>query len=178
MSGYENGSGAEGRATPMTSPEVRPIARTENLLSTELASGEVVVFDKERNRAHCLNPAAAVVWRGCDGRRTASELAAFVAEATGTAPDETVVWASVMELRKLRLLKGIPDAVVPGVGLTRREALVRAGARAAAAAALVPLVHTVLAPKSAAAASCLQSGAACTAGAECCSGSCVGNVCA
>lgn len=162
----------------MTSNEVRPIARVDGLLSTELASGEVVVFDKERNRAHCLNPAAAVVWRCCDGRRTLSELAAFVAAETGTATDETVVRASVMELRKLNLLDVTPEAVVPGVGLTRREALIRAGARAAAAAALVPLVHTVLAPKPAAASSCLQSGAACSVGSQCCSGSCVGNVCA
>jgi hypothetical protein len=56
-------TGSEKKGTPMTGFEARPTARMNDLLSTELASGEVIVFDKQRNCAHCLNPAAAAVWR-------------------------------------------------------------------------------------------------------------------
>jgi hypothetical protein len=84
---------------------------------------------------------------------------------------------SVKELGKLGLLEDLPAESFPRLGLTRREALARAGSRAAAAAALIPIVATVLAPKPAAASSCLQTGAACTAGTQCCSGVCASLQC-
>lgn len=162
----------------MTSCDARPTARMNDLLSTELVSGEIIVFDKQRNRAHCLNPAAAEIWRACDGQRTVADLAIFVATATGTAVDESVVWASVRELRSLHLLEELPAGTVPADGFTRRQALTRAGSAVAKAAVLVPLIATVLAPKSSAAASCQQPGSPCTVGSQCCSGNCLGSVCA
>lgn len=171
-------TGSEEKGTPMTSFEAKPTARMNDLLSTELASGEVIVFDKQRNRAHCLNPAAAAIWRACDGERTVAEVAAFVAAASGTAMDESVVRGSVRELGSLHLLEELPTGSLLPEGITRRQAMARAGSAAAKAAVLVPLIATVLAPKSSAAASCQQPGSPCTVGSQCCSGNCVGSTCA
>jgi len=33
------------------------------------ADGEVLIYDLERNKAHCLNNTAARVWQYCDGER-------------------------------------------------------------------------------------------------------------
>jgi hypothetical protein len=36
---------------------------------------ETLVYDLQRNRAHCLNRTAALVWRHCDGQATVADLA-------------------------------------------------------------------------------------------------------
>ena len=54
--------------------QIIPQARQEGLIVQEL-SEEVLVYDQQRHQAHCLNQTAAVVWRQCDGRRGAQEVA-------------------------------------------------------------------------------------------------------
>ena len=36
---------------------------------------EVLVFDLETNKAHCLNQTAAFVWKACDGVNSVAEIA-------------------------------------------------------------------------------------------------------
>lgn len=167
----------EERGTSMTNHEGRPVAKTDELLSTRLSSGEVVVFDRKRNRAHALNPAAATIWHGCDGRRTAADLAELLSRETGAEPDAEVVRLSLAELEKLELLERPAGGPRYSDRVTRREAFVRAGTKAAAAAAALPIIATVLAPTSASASSCRQTGVSCTAGSQCCSGVCAGGFC-
>ena len=57
----------------MGAPE-RPQARTEGLVIKALPD-EILVHDLARHRTHCLNGAAAAVWRLCDGRRTPADIA-------------------------------------------------------------------------------------------------------
>jgi len=45
-----------------------PQARRSGLM-LEQADGEVLIYDLERNKAHCLNNTAARVWQYCDGER-------------------------------------------------------------------------------------------------------------
>ena len=47
--------------------ETNPLARREGLVIRELAD-EVLVYDLDRDRAHCLNQTAAFIWQCCDGR--------------------------------------------------------------------------------------------------------------
>ncbi|HQP88449.1 MAG TPA: PqqD family peptide modification chaperone [Thermoanaerobaculia bacterium] len=161
----------------MTNHEGRPVAKTEEVLSTRLSSGEIVVFDRKSNRAHALNPAAAAIWHGCDGQRTVGDLAELLSRETGTEPDPEVVRHSLAELERLELLERPAGGPRYGDLVTRREAFVRAGTRAAAAAAALPIIATVLAPTSASASSCRQTGVSCTAGSQCCSGVCAGGFC-
>jgi len=178
MPADEAPKGREERGTSMTNHEGRPVAKTDELLSTRLSSGEVVVFDRKRNRAHALNPAAATIWHGCDGQRTVADLAELLSRETGTEPDAEVVRLSLAELEKLDLLERPAGGPRYGGDLvTRREAFVRAGTKAAAAAAAIPIIATVLAPSSASASSCRQTGVSCTAGSQCCSGVCAGGFC-
>jgi hypothetical protein len=51
-----------------------PQARRSQLVIKELAS-ETLVYDESKHRAHCLNQAAAFVWKHCDGCRSISTLA-------------------------------------------------------------------------------------------------------
>jgi hypothetical protein len=50
-----------------------PEARGD-VISKEV-DGELLVYDRVRDEAHCLNQTAAAVWKLCDGRTTPSEIA-------------------------------------------------------------------------------------------------------
>lgn len=58
-----------------------PQARTDDLVINEL-SDEVLVYDLQRDKAHCLNAAAASVWKQCDGRTTVAEIARRLSESS------------------------------------------------------------------------------------------------
>ncbi len=46
-----------------------PIARKEGLVIQEMPE-EVLVYDLDTNKAHCLNQTAAFVWKSCDGKNS------------------------------------------------------------------------------------------------------------
>ena len=54
-----------------------PCRREKDLIVRQL-SDETLVYDLKRDKAHCLNPTAAAVWRHCDGRTSVSQLAALL----------------------------------------------------------------------------------------------------
>ena len=75
---------------------MKPRARTEGLVVRELPD-ELLVYDLERHRAHCLNPTAALVFKHCDGRRSVAQIARILRrELDVDAPaDESLVWLSL-----------------------------------------------------------------------------------
>jgi hypothetical protein len=137
------------------------LARSADVVLEELPD-ELLVYDLKRHRAHCLNRAAAAVFRACDGRR---DLAALVAEAQktlGPDADEELVHAALEELSRARLIEHAPARPV-----SRRKVL--------RALALAPAVLSILAPRAAQAASCGGRGSSCTKRSDCCPGlNCVG----
>jgi hypothetical protein len=56
---------------------MNPRARRNGLLSEQL-DDEWIVYDPERDRGHCLNRTAALVWQHADGERTVGDLAAML----------------------------------------------------------------------------------------------------
>ncbi len=48
-----------------------PVARHKNLIVKELPD-ETLIYDLDSDKAHCLNQTAALVWKNCDGTRSAS----------------------------------------------------------------------------------------------------------
>ncbi len=148
----------------------RPRARSEGLLVREL-EGEVLVYDLERHRAVCLNPAAAAVWRRCDGLTDVAGLGRALGEETGGGAGEEVVWLALEQLARDRLIEGRPARPAGSRRVTRRELIRRLGL---AAAATLPLVTSVVAPTPAQAASCKPPGDPCGSPLECCSGVCSG----
>jgi len=150
-----------------------PQAREENIVVQDL-DGEVLVYDLTRHKAHCLNRTAALVWRACDGRRTARDIARLVGEELHAPIDEGTVWYAIGQLDKLHLMQQSVAPPAMWAGMSRRDFLRKAGVAAAVA---VPVVISLSAPTKAHAASCLPTGATCGTPAQCCSGICVGSVC-
>ncbi len=149
----------------------RPLARSEALVTAE-AGDELIVYDLTRHRAHCLNRGAAFVWSVCDGRRTIDEIAERAVTALQSEVDGEWVTLALKQLDEAQLLAGRYGYKT---GISRRELVRRLGLGAAVA---IPLVSSILAPTPVAAASCLSSGAICSASAQCCSGLCSGTICA
>jgi hypothetical protein len=152
-----------------------PRARKEGLLVQELPD-EVLVYDLERHKAHCLNPTAALVWKHCDGRTTVSEMVQLLEKSLETSVDEDVVWCALNQLEKDHLLG---DKVAWPVGMERisRRTLIR---RVGMAAVLLPLITTITAPTAQAGTSnCVPQGGACSgAGLPCCGAfTCIGGAC-
>lgn len=54
--------------------EFLPKARSKALITKEV-DGELLVYDRTRDKAHCLNESAAAIWKLCDGRTTPAEIA-------------------------------------------------------------------------------------------------------
>ena len=148
----------------------KPLARKAGLVIQELPD-EVLVYDLERDRAHCLNETAAFVWQRCDGRTSTVEIARSLGKKINAPVDETVVSFAIDQLGRNHLMATRPVAPQLMAGMNRRE-MVRALGLAAAVA--VPVVASIVAPTPAQASTCLGTGASCTTGAQCCSGICNG----
>ena len=52
-----------------------PKARSEGIITKDI-DGELLIYDRTCDRAHCLNGTAAAIWKLCDGRRSVAEIAA------------------------------------------------------------------------------------------------------
>lgn len=127
----------------------RPIARKAGLVVQEVPD-EVLVYDLETNKAHCLNQTAAMVWRSCDGNNTVSEIAELIEAQAGGKITEDFVWLAIDQLSENRLLE--TEVAVDFKGQSRREAIKKIGLASMIA---VPVIASLVAPQSAmAAASC------------------------
>ena len=130
---------------------MKPLARQEGLLIRELPD-ELLVYDRQEHRAHCLNRTAATVFRHADGTRTVADLARLLDPGAGPAAEE-VVTLSLTRLAEAGLLEGAVPAAAAETGMTRRDLARRAGL---AAAILLPAVASIVAPTPAeAAATCV-----------------------
>ena len=151
----------------------RPLARREGLLVEKLPD-EVLIYDLDRKKAHCLNQAAALIWNNCDGRTSVSALARILEKHSEKEIQEGVVWHGLHQLHKASLIEStliLPDGKDR---LSRRELVKRIGL-----AVSIPAVVSIIAPQASAALSC--AGPACSGGpgqgtcsAPC---NCIGSVC-
>lgn len=156
--------------------EKMPQPRKSGLVVKEV-DGEVLIYDQERNKAHCLNHTAAKVWKYCDGETTVVAACSALRRELDAQVDEKLVRYAVQQFSADHLLETeveMPAFMIPG--LNRRQMVRTLGLAAAVA---VPLVSTILAPTPAQAATCTPSGGSCTpaGSALCCTGLCNVNVC-
>src|ERR1700687_2584349 len=82
-----------------------PRSRTDNLVIREL-DDETLVYDTERDEAHCLNQTAALVWKHCDGKTTAREAVQSLQSTLGVSVDTDIVWLAVKQLQRFHLVEG------------------------------------------------------------------------
>lgn len=139
---------------------MHPTRRQEGLIVVAL-DDELLVYDLEGHRGHCLNRAAAVVWRHCDGETSVDELAGLLRRELNADLGDEYVWYALRRFSNSRLLASSPEMPPQAARWTRR-ALLRRLAAAGVASVVLPTVMSVIAPTTLhAQASCLPAGSLC-----------------
>jgi len=145
-----------------------PRMREQGLVVDELPD-EVLVYDLDRHKAHCLNRTAALVWRRCDGKTRPAEIARRLQGELDQPFNEDLVWLALRQLNQINLLAepvGLPPKLA---GMSRREMVRTLGIAAAVA---VPLVTSIVSPTAVQASTCTPKGGGCTTSSQCCSKLC------
>ena len=147
-----------------------PQARQDRLVVQKLGD-ETIIYDEQRNHIHRLNPTAALVWRHCDGRRTAGDLALVVQGELGSPVTEEMIWLALDRLEKEHLLQDRLVRPEEALQITRRQML-RKAALVGGATLLLPVVQSMAAPTPAMAISigCATRGQTTQVGRPCCNG--------
>jgi len=119
-----------------------PLARKSGLVVQEMPD-EVLVYDLNSNKAHCLNETAAKVWKSCDGKTSIGEMAAVF----GKGNNEDLVWLAIDQLSENELLEiGVTSKFK---GQSRRDVIKKIGLASVVA---VPVIASLVAPQNALAA--------------------------
>jgi hypothetical protein len=129
-----------------------PRSRTDNLVIREL-DDETLVYDTERDEAHCLNQTAALVWAQCDGKTAAAQAALSLQSKLDVSVDTDLVWLAVKQLERFHLVES--SAKSPSV--SRRNLVLKY----APAALALPVIMSISAPTPAIAISCAGVGLPC-----------------
>src|SRR5881392_893689 len=80
-----------------------PIARNNGLVVQEMPD-EVLVYDLDTNKAHCLNQSAAFVWKSCNGSNSVADIVReFEVNGKGKV-SEDFVWLAIDQLSENNLL--------------------------------------------------------------------------
>lgn len=149
-----------------------PAARQADLIIQEVPE-ETLVYDLKNYKAHCLNRTAALVWKHCDGKHTAEQVARKLGREMGAPVSTEVVWLAVRQLEKRKLLQEPVERLPGAARISRREVVRKLGITAAVA---LPLVTSILAPQAVQAASCAGPEEICTT-LPCCEGTCIDGRC-
>jgi hypothetical protein len=144
---------------------LRPVARQERLIVQQMPD-EVLVYDLERHKAHCLNRTAALVWKNCDGQADVSQIASRLEDEFNQPVGEDVIYLALDQLSKDHLLESKVALPVELKGFSRRELIRRVGL---ATAIGLPIIVSIVSPTSANAVTCIPSGGGCSATVICCS---------
>jgi hypothetical protein len=118
-----------------------PRARKDNLVTRQVP-GELLVYDLKRHKAFCLNSTAAEVWKGCNGKRSVTDLARSLEKDSKSRVDEKIVWLALDQLEKSNLLREKTVRPASALHISRRG-LIRAGLATAIA---LPVVIMISAP--------------------------------
>ncbi len=120
-----------------------PSARKAGLVIQE-ALDELLVYDMETNKAHCLNKTAAYVWQACNGSRNVSEIAEYVGSLAGEKVSDDLVWLAIDQLNENDLLEKAVEAEL--IGMTRRDVIKKIGLTSMVA---LPVIASLVAPPTA-----------------------------
>jgi coenzyme PQQ synthesis protein D (PqqD) len=132
-----------------------PQARKDDLLIQDVAD-EVLIYDLKTDKAHCLNRAAATVWRHCNGKNTIAQLASHLNRELNLTNSNELVSLALNDLKRAHLLCEPFSVHSKKAGYTRRELARRVGL---AGVALLPAVISIVAPTALeAAGSCVPPG--------------------
>ena len=119
-----------------------PMARQTGLVVQEMPD-EVLVYDIDTNKAHCLNKSAAFIWSACDGKNSILDIVKqFEANGRGKVTED-FVWLAIDQLNENHLLE---SKIAPKFnGTSRRQVLKTIGLASMVA---LPIISSLVAPKS------------------------------
>jgi hypothetical protein len=155
---------------------LKPTARREGLVIQEL-NDEVLIYDLNTNKAHCLNKTAGTVWKYCDGSNSVSDIAALLKKEFKAEVNEDLVWLALDQLKKENLMAKSVELKNKFDGMSRREVIRKVGIGAMIA---LPIVSSLVAPPAASAASpsaCTASTCSCTGPRDIVTGNCTSTTC-
>jgi len=141
---------------------MKPKARKEDILFDQVAD-ELVVFDRQRQRAHRLNRTSALVWQNCDGTKTVAELAKILQKELNEVADENLVLLSLNQLDTAHLLEEPAKISTQEARSSRREFLGKVGS-VGVVSLLLPLITSMAVPTPAQAATCDSKSTNCGSG--------------
>jgi hypothetical protein len=124
----------------MSNSQQNPVARQEGLVIQEMPN-EVLVYDTNTNKAHCLNQTAAFIWKSCDGKNSVTDISKLVGNEFGDPVNEDFVWLAIDQLNKDNLLQGEVNSKFEGV--SRREVIRKIGLASVIA---LPVVASLAVP--------------------------------
>ncbi len=131
----------------MINPQA-PTARKNGLVIQEMPD-EVLVYDLETDKAHCLNQTAAFVWKNCDGKTSVNEIVTQFEKQQGSKINEDLVWLAIDQLSERKLLEN--SVASKFAGESRRSVLKKIGFASVVA---LPVVASLVAPTAALAVAC------------------------
>jgi len=140
----------------MKSTTVLPRARRDGLLIQKL-DDETLVYDLERDEAHCLNKIVALVWERCNGETTDQRMAGLLQKQFQMEVDVDLVWLAVKQLHRFHLIEAGKKSALPARSVSRRKLLLKY----APAALALPVIMSISAPTPAQGASCAGNGQTC-----------------
>jgi hypothetical protein len=151
-----------------------PLARKEKLIVEQMAD-EVLIYDLERHKAHCLNLTAAAVWQHCNGKNNVAQIARLVSRNLQATVSEEVVLLALNQLEKFHLLDDKHDSFFALPKVSRRDVMKRVGVASIIA---LPVIFSVISPTAFACTSCTP-GQPCMTPSDCacptCTGTCTGS---
>ena len=120
-----------------------PLARQKGLVVQEMPD-EVLVYDLDSNKAHCLNQTSALVWKSCDGNNSVLDIVRQFESNSGGKVSEDLVWLAIDQLNENGLLEGQMPARFQGQ--TRRQVIKTIGLASMVA---LPVVASLVTPQNA-----------------------------
>jgi Coenzyme PQQ synthesis protein D (PqqD) len=120
-----------------------PVARQNGIVVQEMPD-EVLVYDLDTNKAHCLNQSAAFVWKSCDGSNSVMDIVRqFESQGRGKVTED-FVWLAIDQLNENGLLE---NKLAPKFNSqSRRQVLKTIGLASVVA---LPIIASLVAPKQA-----------------------------
>jgi hypothetical protein len=139
-----------------------PQARQNGIVVQEMPD-EVLVYDVDSSKAHCLNDTAARVWKSCDGTNSVADIVKNFEKTGGGKVTEDFVWLAIDQLNEKGLLEiGVKSQFA---GQSRRDVLKKIGLASVVA---LPIIATLVAPPNAlSAVSCVCIGVGPAGDAQC-----------
>ena len=120
--------------------EFKPKARTSGVIVREL-DDELLLFDRDQDKAFCLKSIAGQVWKLSDGRTSIAYMIRLIRNHTDVQVSESAVYTAIKQLDQDGLLD--KSASLPAKAISRRDMMQRTGVAAALA---IPMITAISLP--------------------------------